>query len=141
MKKSELKQIIKEEIQKALEIEDPIQTAFSKRMGTKDNTPSFSNKSFLYINDLPIQKLGNREYISVPSIDNPSATEELPLDRLNSWENKFIEKFGLDKDDRVRFAKQGEQYIPINSNKFIDFRKIGDKSIQSFYDKLKYKGD
>jgi hypothetical protein len=132
MKKSELRQIIKEEIEKAI---DPIQAAFSKKLGSQ--SPSYSNKEFFYIENLPITDKG----IYLPSIDKPDASDLIrSKERAREWERDFITKFGLDKDDRVRIVKKDEKFIPINSSKFDSFRK-GTDSIMSFYDKLKYKGD
>jgi hypothetical protein len=44
MKKSELKQIIREEIQNILQEEDPIQTAFNKKIGIEPSTVPVMNK-------------------------------------------------------------------------------------------------
>jgi len=65
MKKSELQQIIKEEIQNILQEEDPLQTAFNKKVGMSEPSGAQNTmRSKEYIE-------GKRSYRTDPKLRNP----------------------------------------------------------------------
>lgn len=147
MKKSELKAIIKEEIAKMYGSDDAIQSSVNKIFGTK------SGKENIF--GLPLEKLegydklpntraeanlSSRNYIFLPSIENPgSATTYIhSKEEAQEWAEKFKNKFGID-DDVIRFEKDKiGNFKVINSPKYNEEAGIESKVASSFYDKLKF---
>ena len=152
MKKSELRQIIQEEIKAVLEAEGEFEKAtekFSQRI-LKDKPVGGGN-----VEGLPLEKLEkyknlpdtydpkSRVELRVPTIDNADASQIIKSkDEANKWKEKFIAKWGFDGND-LKFKKTEIGYEVINSPKYAAWKIQGLKDMQADYEKYRgrYSGD
>ena len=154
MKKSKLKQIIKEELKNILEAEDPIQTAFRSALnksGTKLSKEPSSNKMALSLEQLPgynelpeKQEDKTNKSILLPSIDDANASNQVfSKEAAQNWAETFKQKWDLNPghtEIKFKLSKINQPEV-VNSDKFTIFLAKSRKYISDFYDKLKYKGD
>jgi hypothetical protein len=140
MKKSELKQIIREEIQVALEAEDPSNAGLKKAMGFEKPEDRTGNKM-----SLPLQKVISHidDNILLPDVFDANASIYISsADRAKNWANDFMEQWGTDDGGEIRLKKISDRkYDVTNNKKYNDWKAKELKNIASFYDELKYKGD
>lgn len=156
MKKSELKQLIREEIKNALEgVNDDIEAKFSKMvMGDKPKTSGPGNRMMFSLETLPgytdlaatrkeADMIGGPK-ISLPSIDDSNSyTTIFSKADAQEWVDGFTRKFGINPGQtKIKFAMDtiGRPEV-INSDKFKEWKRKGEAAIQSFYDKSEYTGD
>lgn len=143
MKKSDLRNIIKEEIKSILEAEDPINISLKKAMGFEKPEGGEGNRIGLPLEKLPnYKKLESGGTIKLPSIDDANSSNLISsIDDAKEWVNNFIKKWGIDNGNTVRFRNIEGGLEVTNSKKYNDWKKDAKKQIASFYKSLKYKGD
>ena len=152
MKKSELRQIIQEEIKAVLEAEGEFEKAtekFSQRI-LKDKPVGGGN-----VEGLPLEKLENYKnlpdtydpsstvILRVPTTDNADASRLIKSkDEADKWKKEFIAKFGFE-GDQLRFKKTVVGYDVINSPKYTAWKTEMLKDMQADYERYRgrYSGD
>ena len=152
MKKSELRQIIQEEIKAVLEAEGEFEKAtekFSQRI-LKDKPVGGGN-----IEGLPLEKL--EQYKNLPDTYDPTSKVELRVpaldkadasqtfmskDEADIWKEKFVEKWGFEGND-LKFKKTTTGYEIINSPKYTAWKNKMLNIMQADYEKYRgrYSGD
>jgi hypothetical protein len=126
MKRSKLQQIIKEEIQNILHEEDPLQTAFDKKVGTPE--PSSGAKNVMRSKEW---MEGYRAYIPGKSTyaqpKNPYTEPESFEDRLNrsdSYAEKSVKLKQWSEGFKAAYDKDPNKFTPKSSQ---------DKGISQYY--------
>lgn len=139
MKKSELKQIIKEEIRSVLEEQDPSQTALyaiAKEMGVEPTTGSSKNK--FIVEKLPNYSMlpdlrkdidyKQRLSVDLPSIDGGISTSALySKEDVKNWMDKFRETF----NEAPKFEVSGKE-VKVTNPKFIERQGMSKKAMGRF---------
>ena len=136
MKKSQLRQIIQEEIKSVLEAEDPSMSGLKKAMGF-EKSGGEGNKMGLPLEKLPeYNALDNGGQMLLPDTSDPDASVVITSkDRAKEWLDTFMKKYGVE-GDTVRFKTIVKgKYNVINSEKFSDWRKKGLENIGKYMEK------
>jgi len=151
MKKSEIKQLIREEFKDILnETEDPFNIAMNnlnKRVCISKGTGNTMG--------LPVEKLPNynelpdsyddqgEKNILLPSTERGDASERVYSKAgVADWVSEFMKKFGVDEgQDKIKFILDKNKVKVINSKKFNDWQKSSDNNVGDFYQRLNHKGD
>jgi hypothetical protein len=154
MKKSELRQIIQEEIKAVLEIDNEVNRTindkFKEKMGFKSPEGGSNNKMGLPLEKLPgyskLPEEGNSgdDRITLPNLTIADAGINIySKEKAKEWEMKFMKKWGLAPgEDKIRFSTK----IPFNiinaSDKYNKWKAGEIMTKGAAYDKLgSYKGD
>jgi hypothetical protein len=168
MKKSELKQIIQEEVKSILEAEDPINAALKKAIGFVPPTGGKGNRLGLPLeklptyNDLPetdkeVPRKDMRYidiFILVPNIgaengflyskEKAKKWVDTYKSTYNGEEPRFTtERISIaGKDNIVRGTLVSDEYLA-HQKRIKDYEESPEyqEAVQRFYDSLKYKGD
>jgi len=154
MKKSELRQIIQEEIKAVIEAEDvnrTINDKFKAKMGFKAPEGGSGNKMGVTLeelpkfNDLPEEGYDGSISITLPSMKIADAGIIIYSKALaKKWENNFINKWGLAPgEDKIKFSSKNMPLKIVNaSDKYNKWKAKEIMTKGAAYDKLgSYKGD
>jgi hypothetical protein len=135
MKHSELKQIIKEEIRKVLEIEDPSQTALDnmgRDLGVKGISGHSKNKFRVPgYGELPDLRndINYRQGVSInlPSISGNGISVLYSKEDVKDWIEEFKKTFG----ETPKFEIDGK-IVKVTNPKFVEKQQMYDKAVKGF---------
>jgi len=132
MKRSELREIIKEEIYRIIDETDPISKALADKVGVKPTTTKnvMKYESLPGYNELPLTRADVKDFnkgLKLPSIDAGSISTLLSKEEVKKWFEEFKNRYKEIPEFNIEGTK-----IQITNPKFLQALDIHAQAVKHF---------